>query len=343
MTPRVKIETPYIQTYTDRHGRRRYYYRRKGFARAALPGLPGSPEFRASYAAAEKGITLEPRKPIQAGTFGALCLEYYGSNNFRRLAESTRRENGYVLRKLEAHLRGHPVAALERVDILRWLDEMTHGAANKMLGVLKVLMTFAQDRGYRKDNPAKGIKLLKGGEHRAWELEEMQAFEARWPLGTLERTGYALALYTGQRRGDVVRLTYKSIAGDAFRLTQGKTKTVLEIPIHPELQKAIAAVRPRCEAAILAKKGKALNPIYLGHMMAKAIEAAGLPRECVLHGLRKSAAVALIDAGCTAYQAAAITGHMTPRMLELYAKGRDQVKLGKAAMLIWAGTNREGV
>jgi integrase len=55
----------------------------------------------------------------------------------------------------------------------------------------------------------------------------------------------------------------------------------------------------------------------------------------VLHGLRKSAASALIDAGCTPHQAAAITGHQTMRMLEEYAKRRDQVKLGKAAMLKW--------
>jgi integrase len=62
---------------------------------------------------------------------------------------------------------------------------------------------------------------------------------------------------------------------------------------------------------------------------------AGLSDECVLHGLRTSAASALIDAGCTPHQAAAITGHQTMRMLEEYAKRRDQVKLGKAAMLKW--------
>jgi len=340
VTASVKIETPYIQAYTDRHGRRRYYYRRKGFARAPLPGLPGSPEFRAAYAAAEKGVPLEPPKPIQAGTFGALCLEYYGSNNFRRLAESTRRENGYVLRKLEAHLRAHPVADLERVDILRWLDEMTPGAANKMVRVVKVLMTFAQDRNYRKDNPARGIKLIKGGEYRAWTSQEIDAFKTRWPLGSLERSGFALALYTGQRRADVARMSWAMVAGDSLKITQGKTGSVLTLPIHPELKRALKAVAPRREAAILAKKGKALNPIYFGHMMAKAIDAAGLPRECVLHGLRKAAAVALIDAGCTELQAAAITGHTSARMLETYAKGRDQVKLGKAAMLKWKRAKR---
>jgi len=336
------MDMPYIQAYTDRHGRRRrYYYRRKGFARAPLPGLPGSPEFRAAYAAAEKGVPLKPPKPIAAGTFGALVLEYQSSNGWRRLAESTRRENGYVLRTLEAHLRSHPVAGLERVDILRWLDEMTHGAANKMLRVLKILMTFAQDRAYRKDNPAKGIKLIKGGEHRAWTAEEMAAFEQRWPIGTLQRTGYALALLTGQRRADIAALRWAHAAGETFKLTQQKTNTVLVIPIHPELKKALAVVHPRSDT-ILANKGKALNPIYFGHLMAAAIEAAGLPRECVLHGLRKSAACALIDAGCTAYQAAAITGHKSVRMLELYARDRDQVKLGQVAMLKWAGTNREG-
>jgi hypothetical protein len=74
--------------------------------------------------------------------------------------------------------------------------------------------------------------------------------------------------------------------------------------------------------------------------MAEAIAAAGLPDECVLHGLRKSAVSAPIDAGCTPHQAVAITGHQTMRMLEEYAKRRDQVKLGKAAMLKWRKAKR---
>ena len=37
----------YCQGFLDRHGSARWYFRRPGFDRAALPGLPWSPEFMA--------------------------------------------------------------------------------------------------------------------------------------------------------------------------------------------------------------------------------------------------------------------------------------------------------
>jgi integrase len=120
------------------------------------------------------------------------------------------------------------------------------------------------------------IKMMKLGEHRAWSREELEAFETRWPLGSMERTGYALALFTGQRRADLAALKFASIAGGSFRVKQAKTGVELLIPIHPELREALAAVHPRHEAAILTlKSGKAMNPIYFGHLMAAAIEDRG--------------------------------------------------------------------
>lgn len=343
----VKVDLPFVQAYTDRHGRRRYYFRRKGYARAPLPGLPGSPAFVAAYQAALNGeARVTPSKTPARGSFKALCQEYELSAEFGQLGDLTRREMGYVIANLEQRHGEKPVALLERKHILRWRDELKAkpGAANKMIRTLKSLLTFAADRDYRQDNPALGVKMLKIGEWRPWTPSELTAFEVRWCLGSQERLGFALALYTGQRRADLVKLTFSSIAGNAFSLTQGKTGSQLLVPIHPSLQEALAAVHPRHKAAILTlKSGKPMNPIYFGHFMARAIGEAGLPDDCVLHGLRKCAAVALIDAGCTPHQAAAITGHQTMRMLEHYAKRRDQAKLGKAAMLKWTGTNQEGV
>lgn len=341
MTRRVEIDLPFIHAYTDRHGRRRFYYRRKGYPLVRLPA-PGAPGFAEAYAAADKPVRVPTSKAIVPGSFGALCKEYEQSAEFAGLAQSTQREMRYVIRSLERKHADKPVALLERKHILKWRDELKDkpGAANKMIRVVKVLMAAAIDRGYRADDPSQRIKMLKLGEHRAWTADEMRAFEKRWPLGSLERTGYALALYTGQRRTDVARLKFASIAGKSFHVKQEKTGAVLQIPIHPELQKALAAIRPRSEAAIVAKSGRALNPIYFGHLMADAIEKAGLPDECVLHGLRKCAAVALIDAGCSPHEAAAITGHSTVRMLDHYAKRRDQAKLGKAAILKWRRARR---
>lgn len=336
MTSRVKLDLPYINAYPDRHGKMRYYFRRKS-VRVALLGSPGTAEFIAAYnAALESTKRVTPSEILAPGTFKALCHEYEQSAEFRQLADSTKREMRYVIAKLVERHGANPVDKIKRKHIARFRDELTEkpGAANKMLRVLKVLLTFAVDREYIERNPASRVKLMKLGEHRAWTIDEQRAFVSRWPIGTLQHTGYALALYTGQRRADIAALRWAQIAGEAFRLTQGKTGAILVIPLHPELKRALAAVHPRSET-ILANSGRAINPIYFGHLMAEAIDAAGLPKECVLHGLRKSAAVALIDAGCTPHQAMAITGHKTAQMLELYAKRRDQEKLARAGMRKW--------
>lgn len=83
------------------------------------------------------------------------------------------------------------VAMLERKHILAWRDKMKDkpGAANKMIRAIKVLLTFAVDRGMRKDNPAFNIKMLKIGTFRDWTDAELVQFETRWKVGTLERTG----------------------------------------------------------------------------------------------------------------------------------------------------------
>lgn len=45
----------YCQVFEDRHGKVRWYYRRRIFPRTQLPGLPWTPSFMAAYEAAEKG------------------------------------------------------------------------------------------------------------------------------------------------------------------------------------------------------------------------------------------------------------------------------------------------
>ena len=64
----------------------------------------------------------------------------------------------------------------------------------------------------------------------------------------------------------------------------------------------------------------------------KAIRAAGLPPECVPHGLRKAAARRLAEAGCSSKEIAAITGHKTLAEVERYTREADQERLSKSAI-----------
>ena len=54
----------YVHGFVDRHGKPRFYFRRPGYKRAPLPGLPHSTEFLDAYQAALEGA---PRLEIGAG------------------------------------------------------------------------------------------------------------------------------------------------------------------------------------------------------------------------------------------------------------------------------------
>ncbi len=67
-------------------------------------------------------------------------------------------------------------------------------------------------------------------------------------------------------------------------------------------------------------------------MISKAIQEAGLPARCKAHGLRKAAARRLAEAGCSASEIAAITGHKTLAEVERYTRAADQERLARQAI-----------
>src|SRR5947207_11487296 len=91
MGPHLMRRPPkFVHGFMDRHGKPRWYFRRAGFQRVPLPGLPWSPEFMAAYEAALAG---QP-SPIGAarvkpGTMRALAVSYFASVDFRSMKSST--------------------------------------------------------------------------------------------------------------------------------------------------------------------------------------------------------------------------------------------------------------
>jgi len=56
--------------------------------------------------------------------------------------------------------------------------------------------------------------------------------------------------------------------------------------------------------------------------------------DVVPHGLRKNGVIALLEAGCSVPEVAAIS-RQSLQVVEYYGKRRDQNKLGDAAILRW--------
>ena len=262
-----------------------------------------------------------------------MVRDYLASGSFREKKASTQAEYRRVLEALAERHGPNPVRLIERRHIRRMRDERadTPGAANTIIRMLKLLLSFAVEDGLITANPAARMKLLKVGEWRAWTDDECAAFERRWLPGTMERRSYALALYTGQRKGDLVLMTRAHRKDGFIRVLQGKTDQELWIPEH----RALTADLAYCEhmSLLTTSQGKAFDAVYFGAWFADVIEKAGLPDDCVLHGLRKTAARKLAEAGATEEQIKAVTGHTTSAMVGHYVKGANQRKLAKAAIV----------
>lgn len=84
----------------------------------------------------------------------------------------------------------------------------TRGAASNLLRRIRKLIKFAIGRDLVKVDASQGIPFYKEGPHHTWIDAELLQFEQHWPLGTRQRTGYALTLNTWQRRSDVARMTW---------------------------------------------------------------------------------------------------------------------------------------
>lgn len=340
----LRIPLRYIQTFTDRHGRERHYFRRPGCPRVALPGAIRSPEFLAAYNAA---LSNEPppvafKKAPEAGTFHALILDYLKSIQHKRTKASSQLVTRGILERFAAAHGHRTVAGMKRKHVEAILAGMdaTPAAANNLLRRLRMILKFAIAHELVRADVTQGIPFYREGTHHTWTDAELMAFEERWPLGTRQRTAYALALYTGQRRGDVAGMTWADITGDAIRVKQQKTGAELLIPVHPALREALDAW-PRNHIAILANAaGRGTSIQGFGGFMAKAIEQAGLPTRCVLHGLRKTAARRLAEAGCSTLQIMAVTGHRTLGEVQRYTAQANQGPMARDAIARLPLSNR---
>jgi integrase len=107
---------------------------------------------------------------------------------------------------------------------------------------------------------------------------------------------------------------------------------VLAIPVHSELKAIIDATPVGHLTLLITKSGKS----YAGNDFSEQFRVwcndAGLPQECVFHGLRKAALTRLADAGCSVHEIAAISGHKTLKEIERYTKAADQARLARTAM-----------
>lgn len=339
---------PFASPYKDRHGKQRWRYRRKGVT-VALPGQPGDEAFETAYAAAQAGRPLQAevvRHPNHAKprTLKA-AWRYYAQHDaeFKRLRKTSKDQ--YVARAerlLEMPVA--PGAALTYADVpvgdlrrrhvkllLSQMSDRPHAASDALVVLRKMIVT-ALDLEWIQHDPTHRLRYAPEIDgHRAWTDDERATFEARYPVGTMPRTVYALALYIGQRRSDLVRVRWGDVVGATLPLTQQKTGKKLVLPILPMLREALDAAPRHGEFVLGTEAGNPRSAEGLTNDWRRWCASAGLDGT-TLHGLRKTLGKILAEQGATTRELMDVLGHDAIAHAELYSREADQETMARAAL-----------
>jgi integrase len=344
----TKIRLKYVNRFRDRHGAWRHYFRRRGGKAIPLPGLPGSEDFMAAYAvalAAEPGRQTEiGASRTMPGTVNALVVAYYKSDEWLNgLGEETRKTRRRIIERFRLKHGDKRVALIRQEHVLKMLVDIRKPSAKRhWLKSIRGLLRFAVPTMLKVDPTAgiAGIKMPKSKGHHTWTDDEIAQYRQHWLLGTQQRLVMEFALETVSRRGEVIRLGPQHIRNGRIRIERTHGSEDVDIPVSPELQAACDAMPKAHLTYIVTANGKPRSKYGLGNDFAEWAREAGLPDRCRLHGLKKGGMRRRAEAGNTAHELMAFSGHKTLIEVQRYTSAADKKRLadsGAAKMLGQSG------
>ncbi|MGV2136935.1 tyrosine-type recombinase/integrase [Agrobacterium sp. 16-2014-1-2a] len=275
----------------------------------------------------DKGEPIQPGDPLLSGAFrqaheqrrspsptnlSALITFYRGSSDFRRTKLSTRHEYDRYLDKIRMQFGGLSLEELHqpptRGAFKEWRDSFasTPRTADFAWMILVRVLSFAKDRGMISVNIAeRGGRLYRSTRRdQTWADADVAAFEAVAPV--YMRLAIQLALWTGQRKGDLLRLSWRDFDGTNLRFTQSKTKARVLVPMGYLAE----VLRSQSDSGTILRnsRGAAWTSDGFNTSWRKCCARAGIT-SLTFHDLRGTAITRMALAGCTVPEIAAVTGH----------------------------------
>ena len=316
------------------------YAWRKGPLLRAADGAPLQPYEAALQAAFDAAHDL--RRNPQPETLHGLITAFRGSADFGTRSSSTRSEYSRYLDIIRDKFGGLTFSELEtlvtRGKFKTWRDAMadTPRKADFAWTVLARVLSFGKDRGLLSRNIAeRGGRLYRADRReRIWTDDDIAAFNA---VASPElRLALLVALWTGQRKGDLLSLTWAAFDGGGFRIKQSKTGRRVLIPASEAVRSALGACARRSPKILCNMRGKPWTDAGFASSWRKACLAAEI-KGLTFHDLRGTTVTRLALAGCSIAEIGAITGH-SPKdidaILHVHYLGGQQ-ELAQQAMSRW--------
>jgi integrase len=325
---------PYLLRETKR-GKTVWYVRRsKTSPRYRIRSEFGSEAFREEYEAALRGERTGRGKAPE-GSLRWLWDAYRAAHTWQSLAPATKRQRENIMLHVLKENGDKDFAAIRRAHIVAGLDKRreTPSAARNFLDTMRGLFQWALERGHLKTDPTADVrspKRRKGAGFAPWTREEVDAYQARWPLGTRQRVWLDVLLYTGLRRGDAARLGPAHVDEDGvISITTEKTGTPVVIPMLVVLQRTLLAGPRGAGYWILTSAGKPFVKEAFGNAFVEAARAAGISKSA--HGVRKIAATVAAENGATEAELNAIFGWTGNRQSSHYTRQASRARLAAQA------------
>jgi integrase len=280
---------------------RTYYYAWRGGPR--LRGEPGSPEFVASY----NDAIADHRAP-DAARFRGLIASYKGSDDYKKLAQSTKRNWSRWLDRIGEHFGELRTAQFDRPDKIRpiirrwrsrWADKPR--SADYGMQVLSRLLSYGVDPlGIIAGNPCEGIKQLYTANRSEIIWTEADIAQLKKTCSADVAHAVDLAAHTGLRLGDLLRLSWSHVGDDAITITTGKSKhrRTAIIPLYDDLRGVLAAIPKRSTTILTNVRRRPWTANGFGTAFDRAKMAASLKdRDLHFHDLRGTAVTKFYVAG----------------------------------------------
>ena len=254
---------------------------------AKLPKLPRINTVRKRLASGEvkvylyhrtTGIQLPPREhpahvaawaeqeamtPVDVGNINALIRDYLLSLTFERKAKSTQKEYKRMLTEIEKHFGKMPLKALSSLKVkgefLDYQEEIGRDRpreADNRLSVLSAVFSHAKARGKIESNPLEGFERIYSADRSEiiWTEADIEKFMTGAPV-ELQRV-LILAIHTGQRYGDLIRLRWSDYDSGAISLIQSKGKVRVIVPCSSALRAMLDSTPRQCPYILARADGR---------------------------------------------------------------------------------------
>ena len=260
-----------------------------------------------------------------------IIAQYKAAPEFTRLAQSTRRSYTFYIKLIEDAFADLPLAALAdrrvRGEFKTWRDGFaaTPRKADFAWTVIARIMSFAKDRRMITTNPCeKGGRLYVADRaDKFWGEQEIAALLA---VASHEiKLALVLALWTGQRQGDLLRLPWFTYDGTHLRFCQSKTGRRMTMPAGMPLRALLDGAERRSPLILMNSYGRSWTSDGFRTSWSKTCARAGVSG-LTFHDLRGSAVVRRALAEAAVPLITTFTGHSlkdVEAILDAHYLGRD--------------------